>query len=79
MNFTRHLDRLAAALAALAGLLPRYPALPWRPEAIGPLFAGAAGTSGCWAPALPIFNDERTLRIGAYRCRRLVGRKCCWP
>ena len=26
MNFTRHLDRLAAALAALAGLLPRYPA-----------------------------------------------------
>ena len=26
-----------------------------RPEAIGTLFAGAAGVSGCWAPVMP--ND----------------------
>lgn len=33
MNFTRHLDRLAAALAWLAGLLPRATVAPWRPAA----------------------------------------------
>jgi hypothetical protein len=31
MKFTRHLDRLAAAIAWLAGLLPRATAAPRKP------------------------------------------------
>jgi hypothetical protein len=50
-----------------------------RPEATGPLFAGAAWIPGCWAPALPVFNDKRTLRIGAYGCRWAAAPKHDWP
>jgi hypothetical protein len=74
MNFIRHLDRLAAALAALAGLLPRAACAGlWRPEAPGPLFARRRedGTT-------PV-ETWTALRIGAYGCRWAAAPKHDWP
>ena len=67
MNITRHLDRLAAALAALAGLLPgAIPAL-WRPaaEVLPTLWTAAR----C---ARPERTPTRLWRWG-------MGTKCSWP
>ena len=73
MNFTRHLlHRLAHALA---GALPAWVAL-WRPVGTGPLFASAA-TQGR-TNALPA-HDQRTLRIGAQRCRWADAQQHDWP
>jgi hypothetical protein len=62
MNFTRHLDRLCAALAALAGLLPRAAAV-WRPAPL----RGALQPLRAW---------RRVARAGVLMLavwRRLVG------
>lgn len=56
-------------IEALRWLLQCYP------EAPGPLIAA---TSGVVVAALPAY-DQRTLRIGAYRCRWHFGRKTSWP
>ena len=65
MNLTRHLDRLAALIAALAGLLPCAAAAMWRPAAV----------LQHWPPCLSAGRP----RIGAYRCRGLFGQKHDWP
>lgn len=68
MNLTRHLDRLAAALAALAGLLPGATPALWRPA------ADALRT--CWTARHELRQPQRTtarLRRWAY------GPKMNWP
>ena len=66
MNFTRHLDRLAAAIAALAGLLPGATPALWRPA--------ASVLRTCWtvAEARPQRTSPRLGRWG-------WGTKCSWP
>jgi hypothetical protein len=67
MKFTRHLDRLAAALAWLAGLLPRATVAPWRPaaEVLHP----------CTTVALPARLQRTTARLR----RWAYGPKTDWP
>ena len=67
MNFTRHLDRLAAALAWLAGLLPRATADPWRPAA------------EVLHPCTTVAPPPRLQRTTARLRRRCMGTKCAWP
>lgn len=67
MTFTRHLDRLAAALVWLDGLLPRATAAPWRPAAEAPL------TRTTEAPPARLRRMTARLRRWAY------GPKTDWP
>lgn len=74
MKYYRPLDRLAASIAALAGLLPCLGM--WRTEATRPLFAGVG--AAYITPALLVY-DQRTLRIGAQRCRWADAPQHDWP
>ena len=68
MNFTRHLTRLAAAVAAWAGLLPGIArAVLWRPA------ANALHT--CWLVAPPARQQSTHPLLGRWG----YGTKCSWP
>ena len=67
MNFTRHLDRLAAALAWLAGLLPRATVAQWRPAA------------EVLQPCTTVAPPARLQRTTAHLRRWGMGTKCSWP
>lgn len=67
MNFTRHLDRLSAALAWLAGLLPCATVALWRPA--------AEALQTCTTEAPPARLQRTTPRLG----RWAYGPKTDWP
>ena len=67
MNFTRHLDRLAAALAALAGLLPGATPALWRPA--------ASVLRNCWTVATQARPQSTRPLLGRWE----YGTKCSWP
>ena len=67
MNFTRHLDRLAACLAWLAGLLPRATVAPWRPAAEVLL------------PCKTVATPARLQRTTARLRRWAYGPRTDWP
>ena len=67
MNFTRHFDRIAAALAWLAGLLPRATVAQWRPA--------AEVLQTCTTEATPSRLQRTTARLR----RWAYGPKTDWP
>jgi hypothetical protein len=67
MNFTRHLDRLAAALSALAGLLPSATSDLWRPA--------AEVLHICTTKATPAWLHRTSARLPRWG----YGSKCTWP
>jgi hypothetical protein len=67
MNFTRHLDRLAACLAWLAGLLPCATTALWRPA--------AEVLQPCATVATPARLQRTTARLRRWG----MGTKCSWP
>lgn len=69
MKFTRHLDRVASRLAWLSGLLPRFIACRWWPEAPGPLYA----VRWCTAPE-PAMNLGKQRQAGVTRPQRVAPR-----